>query len=143
MRPFRRHPRTDPIGPASQRDVRDACEHLGEEPGVKLQPADLRYLGSELMEPTAFIDDVGWLDHGDDPSAAGWLLSYPQERWAQLLQEKHGRQLGHVVDAYKRGRVPPSVQVDGSMGDGRGRAVFFHGIGEKIPVARYTAVPRY
>lgn len=134
--------KAEPLGAgASAKDLADAIEHVnGDEVDLNVDPNQLAYHGTETMDPLAFIDSEGWTDDADgNPTKPGWLKAHPPEHWAEQLRHHHGRQLAHIIEHHRQGKMPPAVQIDGHLGDGRGRAIFHHAIGERMPVAVYRS----
>jgi GNAT superfamily N-acetyltransferase len=105
--------------------------------GRELTARDLKFKGITLMDPKRFIDDASHLGR----NGAGWLKEMPEDEWAEALKDEYDRDFEHIIEAYQHNTLTPGVQIDGQMADGRGRSMFFYGIGEKITVAQYDVKP--
>jgi hypothetical protein len=93
-----------------------------------------------MMDPAKFAGiDSEWFDE----EAPGWLLKHPEHQWADVLKQRHGRELSHVINYHKSGQMPPAVQINGQLGDGLGRSIFHHAIGKQMPVAVYSTKPEH
>lgn len=117
-------------------DVGDAVEYLKEWKGKHVKEPWLRFDGIGLEDPDDFIDDTVFFDGKEK----GWLLEFPEEEWEYRLRKEHDRDFSRTVYMWKHGEMRAGISIDDELGDGRGRAVFFHAIGQDIPVAYYTVV---
>jgi hypothetical protein len=97
----------------------------------------LTFRGIRLIAPKEFIDDTAHL--GDDPS--GWLLDFPESEWVEELRSTYSRDFSHSLAMLRRGEIAPAIQIDGRMGDGRGRAMLHWALGlKKMPVAIFEVI---
>ncbi len=87
------------------------------------------------MDPEDFVEDPARLEGGP----MGWLLEYPREQWDEELESATSRGLEHVTAMYDAKDMAPGILINGLFGDGRGRANFYWGIGEKMPVAVFRS----
>ncbi len=138
--PFARANANPPGGfnEVSERDLADAVEYLGGHWDQPLSEGDLKFVGFEMVDPEAFIDDPIHLE-GD----RGWLTQ--PEAQAQLeadgirafYTELGSRDMTRTYEMWRSGALSPAIQVDGEMGDGRGRAMLAWALGVDVPVAKF------
>lgn len=117
-------------------DLADGVRYVSEAYGRDVQNPE--FCGVQHMEPEDFIDDASHLGVATGYSR-GWLNGIPRERWAEELRYGYDRPFDHIIDQHERGSMAPGVQIDGMMGDGRGRAIFHHAIGKPMPVAVFRS----
>ncbi len=118
-------------------DVWAAVEFLSEDyDHIERDVARLRFLGIRQMRPIDFVDDAAHL--GRPRLQAGWLHEYPEDEWEKELKSEYSRPFDHILGYWRNNRMPPGIQINGEMGDGRGRACFHYALGiKKMPVAVY------
>lgn len=95
------------------------------------------------VRPADFIDDPSFL--GGTAYPEGWLLHHPESEWLSELASTYSRSFKYTLDQYladpghRGGAIAPAIQIDGEMGDGRGRACFHYALGiPTMPVAVFT-----
>jgi len=120
----------DDVG-AGLENYNQVCDrHVGE--------SRLEFVTMEFVDPDDFIDDTCFFDG----KRKGWLLSYPKEEWEKIMHDEVGRDFSKTINMWKHGEMRAGISIDDELGDGRGRAIFFHAIGEKMPVAYYKIKPK-
>lgn len=123
--------------PPRPEDVAEAVYFINDSYERDLHVDRLRFVKMTKMPPEDFVDDRAHL--GRD--ARGWLKEYPRSEWLTELKSAYSRDFSHILDYHDCGRMPPGIQIDGEMGDGRGRACFHWAMGLKtMPVAVYKSV---
>lgn len=116
----------------NQNDFAHAVEFYNNVNVNEINPETLVQQDITLMEPSDFIP-------GLDTSDKGWLKDYPQEDWARLLTEKHGRNFTHIINMYKVEKMNPAIQINGTFADGLARAIFYNALGQEMPVVSFTS----
>lgn len=106
-------------------DLREAIEFICDSYECWIDPTTIRLVALRELPPIVFVDDGAHL--GRRP--AGWLRPYPESQWAEELRGAYSRTFDHIIEYHRRGQMPPGIQIDGLMGDGRGRAQFHYAIG--------------
>ena len=126
-------------------DVSDALAHIADDEDTRANLDSLMFEGIIEMPPAEVEYCFGICpcdfdqERGND-LAAGWLGVGKQRYWAGRLNLAYRRDFKHIVKLYKEGKLPPAIQIDGSMGDGLGRSLFYYALGvEKMPVAVYVS----
>lgn len=119
-------------------DIDDAVNFLNEtheEDGRQyIDPARLKFHGVKYVPPASFVDDPTHL--GNQPK--GWLNSIPRQQWEGELRSEYSRDFAHTLKQHDIRGMRPGISIDGHMGDGRGRAMFHHAVGQDMPVAFYS-----
>jgi predicted kinase len=95
-----------------------------------------------ILEKISCIDPK---DLGDDPEHLGpqpfgWLREESPSNWAKILEQEFYRDFNFIY-LHGADKMPPAIRINGYFGDGRGRAIFFHAIGQKMPVADFVHKP--
>jgi hypothetical protein len=68
---------------------------------------------------------------------AGWLKSVPESDWDKALEDEYARPYDYMLRLRKQNKLPPAITLNGVFGDGRGRALLQHALGEQIPVVNF------
>lgn len=119
-------------------DLDDAVRFVNASFERDVQSEQLDFKGIVEMAPRDFVDDASHLGNRHQPP--GWLRAYPEGEWLDELRGACSRDFDHILDYYRDKRMPPGIQIDGEMGDGRGRAMFHYALGiPTMPVAIYVS----
>jgi hypothetical protein len=127
--------------PYEPNDLEDGLQYHADTTGRRPK---VQFTGIKHIAPNVFIDDPAHI--GND--AAGWLKVHPEQNWLSELKYAYDRDFDHTLAAHKSGSMPPAIQIDGQMADGRGRAQFHqfhqfhHALGlPTMPVATFSSRP--
>jgi hypothetical protein len=114
-------------------DLRDGLAYMQDiEPDSSLDATPLVFRGIRQIPPEKFIDDPSHL--GAEPR--GWLLHLPRAEWAEALRYAYDRTFEHSLTMLNARTMAPSIEIDGQMADGRGRAQLHWALGRRrMPVA--------
>lgn len=117
------------------KDLRAAVHFYNRAFPCGLKWSDLHFEGIQKMSPESFIDVPKRLK--EDPR--GWLRKHRREDWLHALASKYHRNFRHILIYYSQRKMPPAIQIDGTLGDGRGRACFHYALDlATMPVAVYV-----
>lgn len=122
--------------PPRQEDINDAIWFLEETSDGPIDRSRLRLVEVVWMDPWDFIDQPSLLGKKSD---RGWLLKEPEDDWLKELHGTYSRDFSHILNYWIRRAVPPGIQIDEMMGDGRGRASFHFAVDEMLPVAVFRS----
>lgn len=116
-------------------DLDDAVNYYNDsyESDEPVDTYSLKEVGVSCVEPESHIFDTSYFGH--EPK--GWLRKIPESEWAKELKSNYSRPFDHIIKQWRDGTLRPGIEINDQFGDGAGRATFFWGIGEAMPVAKY------
>ena len=116
-----------------ENDLQDAIEYFSTTTEETVER--VRFHGYREMKPEDFIDDTSHFNNTE----YGWLKDIPEDQWIEQLEDEYNRDFPHIVENYNKGTLSPGIQINGEMGDGRGRALFSHALGIPMSVAIFES----
>jgi GGDEF domain-containing protein len=115
-----------------EEDLRDALDFIREN---EIPVGSVKFSGTKRVAPKEFIDDPSHFQG----RPAGWLNKVPKDKWSSELEQEYSRPFDHIIAQHAGQGLAPGIEIDGRMGDGRGRSIFSHAIGQPMSVAVFKS----
>jgi hypothetical protein len=123
-----------------EEDLQDAINHL-RYPGNAMAPINGDYdypesTATKIMEPEKLLPAKAF------KKPKGWLKEIPEANRAAEFAKLYKRDpetIQEILQAKAAGELKLPIVINGDLGDGFGRVLLAHGLGEKVPVEVFRA----
>jgi len=119
-------------------DLRDAISYLFAKDSQTKAKEDVTLKGYRTVSDLKELDPRG-LFYSFEAKDKGWGNKLPEEDFIAELEDDMQRPgfFAWVKDEHSKGQLAPLITINGQIGDGLGRAMFFHAIGQDVKVAEF------
>jgi len=112
-------------------DLMDAIDHynLMANRSMSRGIKDASYIESVEMNPNELFPESAFKN-----KKFGWLNDIPESQWKEEFRKLYGRDISHILD---QENLNPAIMINGELTDGFARVHLSHGLGVKVPIAKF------